>query len=62
VTGFHSTFTDGTAGYRYRILSSPSPTQGTWTELTNFIYIAPAVINDGTGTPETRRFYRAVQP
>ena len=59
-TGLSFTFRDATAGFPYQIQTSPSLAVGSWTDLTNFNYSGPIVIDDPSATATPKRFYRAV--
>ena len=61
-TGLSFTFRDATAGFPYQIQTSPSLAVGSWTDLTNFNYSGPIVIDDPSATATPKRFYRAVTP
>jgi hypothetical protein len=61
-TGFSFSFSDGTIGQPYRIQSSTSLTDGSWTDFTNFTYTGSVVFNDVSSAGTTNRFYRAVTP
>ncbi|MGA2747387.1 MAG: hypothetical protein ABSG59_01315 [Verrucomicrobiota bacterium] len=60
--GFNFTFSGATIGQPYSIQRSPSLVAGSWTNLTNFTYIGPAVITDPYAAEESNTFYRAVSP
>jgi len=61
-TGFSCTFLDASTGQPYRIQTSPSLADGTWTDLTNFIYTAPVVITDASAGSISNQFFRAITP
>lgn len=62
VNGFSCTFWDGSVGQPYRIQASPSLTNGSWNDLTNFTYTEPTVITDTSAVAGPKKFYRAVTP
>lgn len=61
-TGFSCILSDATVGQPYRIQTSPSLVEGSWTDFTNFTYTGPIVINDPSAVGATDKFYRAVTP
>jgi hypothetical protein len=61
-TGIGCTFSDATIGQPYRIQTSTSLTNGSWTDLTNFTFTGPILVMDPSATAVPKKFYRAVSP
>jgi hypothetical protein len=61
-TGFTCIFAEASPGLPYRIQTSPSLLDSSWTDLTNFTYTGPITITDTSALFGSRRFYRAVSP
>jgi hypothetical protein len=61
-TGLSFIFRDATLGQHYRIQTSPSLADGSWTDWQSFTYTGPVGLMDVGATDAERRFYRAVSP
>ncbi len=61
-TRFTFIFRDGTVGQPYRIQTSATGLQGSWTDWQSFTYSAPAGFMDVSATGAERRYYRAITP
>jgi len=61
-TGLSFIFREATLGQPYRIQTSPSLAEGSWTDWMTFTYNGPTAFTDLGALDAQRRFYRVVSP